>query len=432
MKNLLDEPTDQPVDQERSVSWKNIALIKIGVFISLPGFVTGVKVGNQIGLEASVYVFFIAGIVLGAFASICGSVGARTKLSTYYITQYAFGSRGAHLVNSIFAASLFGWFGINLVLFGKALVDVIGDSALGPFTWEILTIAGAILMISTVIFGFRALDRLSQFAVPLLILSLVVLVYASITQFGLENAAGSADSSSMSAGKAISAVIGGSIVGTVIFPDICRYAISVKHGIIAAIITFSIAKPLITLSSAIPSLATGEREIMAILDALNLGMIALVIVVFTTWTSNNGNLYGASLGLSTIFKGRRYWQLALGSGVVGTLLALSGVMDDILPFLHLLGIAIPPVAGIYIADFYILNGGKYRPFSHSTMAGIRYPSIVAWSLACAAGYASLNDLYVLTTVPALDSVIVAASVLCVLDRILIYVCGNRYADAKKS
>lgn len=405
IKNLLKEPTDKPVAVNKSVSWFHITLIKVGIFISLPGFVTGVKIGNALGFYDSLYAFFLAGIILGLLASLTGVIGAKTRLSTYMITQYVFGRKGALLINLIFALSLFGWFGINTALFGSAVVDALyqpGDSR----SIVLYSVLGGGLMIATAVFGFKALDKLSQLAVPLLCVSLIVLVYVSVAQIGFATIT-MPRPELMSVGKAVSAVVGGSVVGTVIFPDICRYARTYKHAVIAGVLTFTIAKPLLLMTSAIPSLATGLRDIMAILDSLNLGAMALGIVIFTTWTSNNGNLYGASLSLATIFKQFRYWQLVIISGVLGTIFAISGLMEHFIPFLHLLGICLPPVAGIYIVHFFFISSREYDEALLQDSPAVSVEAMLAWLLACILGYCTLQDYLTITTVPALDTLLMS-------------------------
>ncbi len=407
LKHLLNEPTQQPVERDKSVNWFNITLIKVGIFISLPGFVTGVKIGNAVGFYNSIYAFLIGGMILGFIASLTGSIGAKTRLSTYVITQYSFGTKGALFINLIFAICLLGWFGINTALFGEAVLNSISGYENDDFKLTLYSIIGGLLMIATAIFGFKALDKLSQIAVPLLIIALFILVYTSITKLGI-NTIIAPRTETMSIGKSISAVVGGAVVGTVIFPDICRYAHSFKHGIIAAILTFSIFKPLILMSSAIPSLATGYSDIMEILLSLNLGVMALGLVVFTTWTSNNGNLYGASLSLSTLFRQFKYWQLVLITGSLGTILAISGIMEHFIPFLHVLGICLPPVAGIYITHYFVINKCNYTDLKLSTNNPISYYALISWFVACVVGFCSLNNYIIISTVPAIDAILTSS------------------------
>ena len=417
---FLIEPTDGPTSEASRVNWLYIFLVKVGVFISLPGFLTGVKVGNAVGFNSSVVAFVVGGIVLGILASLTGYIGSRTNLTTYLINQHTFGRKGALLVNLVLAAALFGWFGVNTALFGSAVVGAIADTeGAGQELWSII---GGILMIATAIFGFKALDRFSRLAVPLLFLGLYILVDRSLGTYGLE-AVQAVEGDGMSIGKAISAVIGGSVVGIVVFPDLCRYAKSNWHAIVAAILVFSVSKPLVSMAAAIPSLASGMSDIIAIMDVLGMGMIAFFVIIFATWTSNNGNLYGASLSLSTIFPKIKYWRLVIISGVLGTLFAITGVTSYYLPFLQVLGILIPPVAGIYIMEFLIRKGDGYEVEALARRASVSYDALAAWVLASVVGALAQFDVIVISTVPGLDSLIVGGAIF-----VLLRFLGNRAAQ----
>ena len=48
--------------------------------------------------------------------------------------------------------------------------------------------------------------------------------------------------------------------------------------------------------------------------------------------------------------------MTVAAGVAGTLVAIVGVTDVFIPFLLTLGIAIPPVAGIYLVDYFAVKG----------------------------------------------------------------------------
>ena len=105
-----------------------------------------------------------------------------------------------------------------------------------------------------------------------------------------------------SIGVSISVVVGTYAVGAVLVPDLCRYAKSIGHGIFAILLSLGVGLPLILIAAAVPSIATGEANLVAIMISLGLGLPALFVVVFATWTSNTNNLYSTSLGMATVFE----------------------------------------------------------------------------------------------------------------------------------
>ena len=85
-------------------------------------------------------------------------------------------------------------------------------------------------------------------------------------------------------------------------------------------------------------------------------------------------------------------------GSIATLIGVAGLADFFVLWLTLLGIMIPPMAGIIIADYYLLKQGRYKFGPGTKYVGIYWPAIVAWILASIGGYyikwgvASLNSL----------------------------------------
>ena len=51
----------------------------------------------------------------------------------------------------------------------------------------------------------------------------------------------------------------------------------------------------------------------------------------------------------------------LVSGAVGTGLAMLGITDHFIEFLEWLGVIVPPIAGIYLVDYFLLdNSDSHR------------------------------------------------------------------------
>ena len=108
--------------------------------------------------------------------------------------------------------------------------------------------------------------------------------------------------------------------------------------------------------------AMGTENIVDIMMGTS-GIIGVIIVVASTVKLNDINLYSSSLGLATminalfnkaISRNGLVWAL----GIVGTLLSAIGIINYFTNFLTLLGVAIPPVAGIMVVDYFILKRSR--------------------------------------------------------------------------
>ena len=117
---LLDDYATERVPDNISVSGLRISMITTAVTFSLPGLVTGLTIATSLEFKSAVLAFVIGGLVLATLGFITGIVGVRNRLSSYMLIRMAFGELGSKAVNLCIAMSLFGWFGVNVYLFGDA------------------------------------------------------------------------------------------------------------------------------------------------------------------------------------------------------------------------------------------------------------------------------------------------------------------------
>ncbi len=405
------------VPTSETVSGWRIAIVKIGVIIALPAFISGAEIGFAIGLERGVVAIFIGGFVLTVIGMLTGSMAARSRLTTSLITQFTFGTLGGKLVNMILAATLLGWFGVTAQLFGQSVYHIAAD--LGWTMWgaQVYIVLGGLLMIMTTIYGFKALQKLSGFTVPLLLILIIITAYMAASNTTLEalrvvpeNAAG--------IGLGISAIVGGLAASVTIFPDLCRFARTPGDARAASGLTFGLAMPIVIFLALIPSIATGQRDLIIIMTSLGLGIPALVLLVFKAWATNAGNLYSASLGAAT-FTGRLPQPVVVAiAGCIGVILAALGISNHFIPFLLLLGITIPPIAGVYITDFYLLRGRTYNVDDLPSLPAVCPWAVTAW--VCGIGIASLTSkgFFTLSSIPAIDSITTASVIYLALMWVL--------------
>lgn len=388
-----------PVPETETVGGWRVALILIGFAISLPSFLSSAQIASALGLRDAVLVALLAGVILCVMGCLTAVVSVRTRLTTYLLVQRSFGGHGAALVNIAIALVHFGWFGVNASFFGDAMVagtqEVLGISA----SFAGFVIVGGLLMAITTIYGFRALDRLALFAVPILAAILGAVLVMAIRRHGVVAAPDPTPPEPMSFGIALSALIGGNMLTVAAMPDLTRYIRSVRESVLGMVLSFPVATPLLTIAAAIPVLATGEIDIMRLIVGFGLGVPALLVLILSTWTINSANLYSASLSLTATFPSVAQWKFTIVAGVLGALLAVAGILGAFVSFLLLLGAIIPPIAAIYVID-------AFR--SNTTQAPVHWPAVITWTVSAGIALLANAGYFVLTTVPALDATLAAS------------------------
>jgi cytosine permease len=402
----LEDFARQQVPQEKTVSGLRIALIVVGIMITLPAFLTSAQVGQALGLIRGATAIGAGSVILASFGCLIAVVGARSRLSTYMIIQFPFGRTGAKVVSMVIGITLLGWFGVNGFLFGQAVQSSLSDLFAIDSGMQVPVAFGSILVIATTVYGFRALDRLAVVSVPILLTALIAIVYFATHNTSMDEFL-STEGTGMTMGIAISAVVGAFMVGLTLLPDLCRYAHDSRHGVIASCLSFAVGYPLVLIVSAIPALATGESDFMLIMMGLGMGVSAMLILVFATWTTNISNLYSTSLLLATVFTRIDRWKLTIGAGIIGTVFAGMGILDHFVSFLLFLGIAIPPIAGIYVADFFFVRGQDYDTASLRSEPPVSYPAFIAWVGASAVAQATASEVFTMTSIPSCDAILVS-------------------------
>ncbi|NIB40486.1 cytosine permease [Pseudomaricurvus alkylphenolicus] len=396
-----------PVPEDCTKSSWHIALIVVGTLIGIPIFLVSAQVGGSLGLSEALPAFLLGSLVLCVLGVLTSVTGATTRLSTYVLAEFAFGRSGAKIMNFVIALTLIGWYAVTANVFGQA-ADMAIRAGLG---WQLpawlYVISGSVLMIWIAVVGFSGIDRLAFLLVPLMLFFLLYtnwLTVDHIPGWDVPVALGA----SMTFSEATSAVIGGYIVGVVIQPDYSRFARNVRQSAWAMVLALGVFYPIVQVLAAIPSVATGQVNLIEIMIALGIGVPAFLLLVLGSWSSNVVGLYSSGLSLATVFSQGRLSSITLAAGVTGTALALSQAQDYFIPFLVLLGILIPPVAAIYVIDVLLVRRGRCATDALKNEPAFNINALLAWALSSGVGYASSNGLVELSGVSALDAAIVAA------------------------
>lgn len=417
---MTDNHSRGPVPAAESVSGTAVAIVIISVSITLPAFLVGTELIAALGLADGALAIFIGGFLTACIGYLTMRVGTETRLSTYNIVRFCFGRAGSRLVNLILATTLFGWYGVTAALFGRALSQAVDDAFGVLVPHPILTVAGGVLMVATTIYGFRAINRLSRIAVPLLAALLLygvwkVLEGASLAELISVPRQPHQELASVSAG--VSIVIGSFFVGVTLVPDLARFARGRRDAITGSFLSYGLGFPLVLLLAGLPVLVSTEPDLITSMTSLGLGIPVLIVMVFATWTTNINNLYSASLSIARMMPRVRDWIITLVSGAIGTLLALAGIMEHFVEFLILLGIIVPPIAGVYLADYFLLRPTRINIDRSDPVPDFRWDAMAAWTLGCAVGFLERTSDWSLTEVTAIDTLLTGMFVLWIWKKL---------------
>ena len=396
--------------------WFRVGLISAMVAFSLPTFVTGIEVASAVDARTAVMAIVAGNLLLSTIGAFCASIGARTRLSSYMLARVAFGARGAAIVNLAFAVSLLGWFGVNIDLFGGAVLrlcnDVLGIQVAG---WVVELGAGIVMTITT-IYGFRAINTLSLLLVPVLMVVTVMLLMKALGVRPLSETLSFAQAADLSFGDAMSSVVGGVIIGAIILPDITRFIREWQGGIYTAILSYLVIGSIVQGAGGLAATAFGNHDLLDVMIVIGLGWAAFAIVIAGSWILNSLNLYSTMLSIEATIPSLPNKLLIIGLGAFGTLAAFLNILDVFLTFLFYLAIIFAPVAGVIAVDYLWVRRSAYHEERIARERAVIPSALVAWATGAVVALLGANGVVSVTGVAALDAILVTAVAYGVLSR----------------
>ncbi|MDH3988663.1 MAG: cytosine permease [Gammaproteobacteria bacterium] len=411
-----DASSRTPVDESETVSGFQIGIVLIGISITLPLMYSAGELAQGIGLSKAIMATLTGALILSLMSIPAAIVGVKTRLSSYMIIEHTFGFAGAKFVNFWFGVFLLGWYAVTAELFGRTLFLAASElTTLGIPEWG-YTVLSSALVTATTIYGFKAIDRLALVAVPFLLLALMAVVVLSLQKTAFSDLL-LIEAEGMDMPTAISAVVGAAIVGVVLTPDLTRYARNVRDCITASFLGQGGGMTIAYVVGMIPVLVWNELEPMNYMFMIGYGGMALAVIVFATWTTNVINLYSTALSARASVPLGQYRSVVIVSGIVGTIAAVVGISENLIEFLIVMGLLVPPIAGVYLVDFFYFKRTDFSPQRlegrpairvNATVVGLGTGIVSAWMFFSGRS---------LTSIGALDSLFISMAAYIALQKI---------------
>ncbi len=401
-----------PVPQSERKGWLGIASIWAGGIISVPMLMLGGTLTSGLSLGNAILASAIGFLIVTAYMLFQGMQGADLGRPTVVNARSAFGETGAgFIISFVLGVSLMGWFGVQSNVTGSAFSSMMSSMGVEiSVKWS--TFIWGVIMVSTAIVGYKALSYLNYIAVPALIILALYGVYTALDQFGVQGLIELEPTSPFSLFNGIAMVVGGFAVGAAIAADYSRYNKNRIESIASNVVGVYPIGVLLLLAGGVMAAVAGSADITAVVASMGMPFMGLTILILATWTTNAINAYSGGLALTNMFKlsdSKRALTTAI-AGLVGTVLALTGILDNFVNFLLILTAGIVPLAGVMIADYWIKRKG--RPENWTTIPGVNWAGMIAWLIASVVSY------YVSWGISAVNGIVCAIVLYLVLDRIL--------------
>ncbi|MCX4552707.1 cytosine permease [Streptomyces sp. NBC_01387] len=322
---------------------------------SISQFTLGATIGVGMTFGNAFLAFTLGAVTLEIVIFAIGLAGMREGLATPLLTRWVgFGRNGSALVSFVIAVSLVGWFGVQNTIFGDSVSSLVG----GP-SWMWCVVAGLAVTV-LVIFGFKYMAVFAKIVTPLFFALVAWSVISTLTKHSFTDLVHSPPPGEpISLAVAATAIAGGFMTGAIVAPEMTRFNKKGSHVFLQSASSMILSEYIVGMTGVLLGHLVKSNQVSHIVLSTS-GAIGVIVVLMSTAKVNDWNLYGSSLGVVNFFQvvfGKRLHRgaVTIVLGLAGTLLSAVGIMTHFTDFLSLLGVAIPPIGGIIVAEYWIVR-----------------------------------------------------------------------------
>lgn len=357
------------MENTRGTSLFENGLIWFGAGLSIAEILTGTAFA-PLGFGKGIHAVII-GHIIGCLMLFCaGVIGGKERKSAMDTVTMSFGTDGSKFFAFLNVLQLVGW--TSIMIYDGALA---ANGIFNTGNWVWCLVIGALIILWIVI-GITNLGKINTVAMGALFI--LTIIMCKVIFFS--DASGvKVSGDSMSFGAAVELAVAMPLSWLPLISDYTKEAKEPIKATFVSTIIYGIVSCWMYIIGMGAAIFTGESDVAQIMVKAGLGIVGLLIVVFSTVTTTFLDAYSAGISSETIFsksagknvditgevKNKAVFFTAKKSSVIsiivtviGTVAAILFPMDDITDFMYLIGSVFAPMIAIQIADYFILKSDK--------------------------------------------------------------------------
>ena len=390
----------------------SLATTWMGWIFYMGGPYMGALIAAKMNPAAAITAIIAGNVLLFAVAFLNGDLGARLGLTVSMSSRYSFGNVGTLIPSIIYFVTIAGWFGVSIGVLAVVLEGNIGGS---PWMWSIIFGIGMTIM---AVYGMKVISRIAFVVAPAILLLMTIgfiLAMLKMPEGKSLLPAGPYEGGSTWL-LAFGLTVSHWIVGASLAPDVMRFAKSKKAVGLSAFFGFAISNNVIMLLGVLTAWALNTNDFFVLMPGLAgtfwkvLSILAIIGIVVT---SGDCQCYTSGLALSNLTK----WDSRITTsiaGAIGIFLAVSNIYGQAINWLLFLGIFIPGVPAIMIADYYLRHKRNY-PEKTEISKYVNWNAVAAYAVGVIAEYLLTRVWGV--GIFALNSFVIAGGIYLILNKL---------------
>jgi cytosine permease len=418
------QDSDFPLSEVPASARKGLfstAIMLFGFTFFTATMFAGGSIGMAFDFITLLWAAVIGNLLLGLYAAALGLIACRSGLNSVLMGRHCFGEVGSKLSDLILGFTQIGWYAWGTATIAMVLVRILELPE--NMTIPLMVLFGFGFCITAFV-GYKGLDLLSRFAVPAMLALLFCSLWIATRDVGgLDALMAIEPGESMTLSMAITLVFGTFVSGATQATNWTRFARNGRVAVLASLFGFFIGNGLMIIAGAYGAIVYKQADVVEVLVLQGLSMAAVVMLFLNLWTTQDNTIYNfAAAGCNLLRTGRRR-LVTLGGAAIGTLLAIGGMSDMLIPFLILLGSIIPPIGGVIIADYFYAHRGRYPLLANAQLPAFNWVGLTAYAIGALCAYLS-------PWVAPITGILVAALAYMVLHELQRVRLGRRIAMAQ--
>jgi putative hydroxymethylpyrimidine transporter CytX len=342
---------------ERNLGGRDFFLLWAGVAISLAEIWAGGFLAPM-GFWAGLWAILLGHLIGNTLMALGGMIGSDHGIMSMVSIRPSFGIRGSNLAAILNIIQLIGWAAIMLIIGGRAGATIgrpVGGILATDHFWIITIGFGTLLWALWT--GRTVWKVLQTVSIVALLLIIVMMTWVAFRGLEAKDAVKSAEPMAFMTG--LDLVMAMPISWMPLVADYARSARGTRSAFWNTWWGYFLVSSWMYVLGLQVSLMTGAADpgalILETMGGIGLAVPALVMVVFSTVTSDFPDVYSATCSMLNISQRLSARSVMWMAGILSMVVALVFPMEKYENFLLLIGAMFTPLFGVVLTDYFILR-----------------------------------------------------------------------------
>ncbi|HZK56601.1 MAG TPA: putative hydroxymethylpyrimidine transporter CytX [Desulfosporosinus sp.] len=333
------------------MSMFNFTTLWFGAAISVAEILAGGLLA-PLGFKMGLLAILLGHLVGTTLLVLAGIIGTTERIPALVSTRISFGTYGSYLFSVLNVLQLLGWTAVMIVVGARSVNEI--TTTLWAFdhlsVWSL--IIGAFIMLWIGLGKDIGWKKANNIAVILLFILTMVLSVIIFRNQGLFSHAGSGD---MPFGLGLELAVVMPLSWLPLISDYTRFAKTKGGGAWGSWLGYFFGSSWMYMIGLGAAIVYSSPDPSTMLLAVNLGLVALGIIVLATVTTTFLDAYSAGVTLLNIFPKMNEKFVALVMTAIGTGLAIIVNIEGYESFLYAIGSVFAPLFAILLTDYFLLK-----------------------------------------------------------------------------